>query len=222
MQQNDLILHQMVMMRKYITALVMYLAMAFAGQASQPVKIADPSEFGSRLAVMAASVNSIECRFEQSKYIDVLQRTVVSTGKFLFMKPGMVKMQYDAPLDYTIMIDGKTMKTISGGKTSSASASGNPVFGQIRDMMTSCMTGDISSLSGKFSITYFDGGKEYLVRLEPCSDMLKDYISGIELHFDKDTMRLDCLKMEEGGKDFTEYRFKDVRYNTIDDPSLFR
>lgn len=209
-------------MRKYIIATVMLLALAYGSRAAEPVRMADPSEFGRRLAAMAASVNSIESRFEQNKYIDVLQRTVTSAGKFLFMKPGMVRMQYDAPLDYTIMIDGETMKTITGGKTVSASASGNPMLGEIRDMMTSCMTGDISSLSGEFSISYFDDGNGYLVKLEPCSDLIKEYISGIELRFDKDTMGLDRLRMSEKGSDFTEYVFRDVRYNTLDDPSLFR
>lgn len=209
-------------MKKYILAVVMFLALAYGSRASEPARMADPSEFGRRLAAMAASVNSIESRFQQSKYIDVLQRTVTSTGRFMFMKPGMVKMQYDAPLDYTIIIDGDTMKTITGGKTTSASTSGNPMLGQIRDMMTSCMTGDISSLSGEFSISYFQDGDGYLVKLEPCSDLVKDYISGIELRFDKDTMRLDRLRMYEGGSDFTEYEFMDVRYNTLDDPSIFR
>lgn len=209
-------------MKKYILAVVMFLALACGSRASEPARMADPSEFGRRLAAMAASVNSIESRFQQSKYIDVLQRTVTSTGRFMFMKPGMVKMQYDAPLDYTIIIDGDTMKTITGGKTASASTSGNPMLGQIRDMMTSCMTGDISSLSGEFSISYFQDGDGYLVKLEPCSDLVKDYISGIELRFDKDTMRLDRLRMYEGGSDFTEYEFMDVRYNTLDDPSIFR
>lgn len=209
-------------MKKYILAVIMFLALASAGRASEPVKMADPSEFSRKLAAMAASVNSIESCFLQSKYIDVLQRTVTSTGKFLFMKPGMVKMQYDAPLDYTIIIDGVTMKTISGGKTTVASASGNPMLGQVSAMMTSCMTGDISTLSDEFTISYFDAGKEYLVRMEPCQEMIKDYISGIELRFDKDTMRLDKLRMIEKGADFTEYVFMDVSYNTLDDPSLFR
>lgn len=222
MQQISLVLHQMNIMKKYITALVIFLAMGAGSRASEPVRMADASEFGRRLAEMAASVSSIESRFEQSKYIEVLQRTVSSTGEFLFMKPGMVKMQYDAPLDYTVVIDGDNMKTIAGGKTVSASVAGNPMLGQIRDMMTSCMTGDISSLSREFTIEYFDGGGEYLVRMEPRSSMIKDYISGIELCFDKDTMRLDRLKMIEGGNDFTEYEFMDVRYNTLDDPSLFR
>lgn len=215
-------LHNMNIMKKYITAVAMFLSLALGTRASEPVRIADPSEFGRKLAEMTASVNSIESRFVQSKYIDVLQRTVTSTGVFLFMKPGMVRMQYDAPLDYTVIIDGKTMKTISEGKTTVASTSGNPMLSQVSDMMTSCMTGDISSLSEEFTISYFDAGKEYLVRMEPCLDMIKDYISGIELRFDKGTMRLDMLKMIERGEDFTEYEFRDVRYNTLDDPALFR
>lgn len=209
-------------MKKYILAVVMFLALAPVSRASEPVRMADPSEFGRKLAAMAASVNSIESRFLQSKYIDVLQRTVTTSGEFLFMKPGMVKMQYDAPLDYKIIIDGNTMKTIAGGKTTVASTSGNPMLGQVSAMMTSCMTGDISSLSDEFTISYFDAGEEYLVRMEPCQAMIKDYISGIELRFDKDTMRLDSLKMIEKGADFTEYGFTDVRYNTLDDPAIFR
>ena len=70
-------------MRKYISAAAAFLFSAAAlplfsaaGPAEEPVEITDLTEFNAGLEKMTSSVNSIDSRFEQRKYMDVLQRDV--------------------------------------------------------------------------------------------------------------------------------------------------
>ena len=80
-------------------------------------------------------------------------------------------------------------------------------------MMTACMTGDLSVLGSDFTVKHYEDGEQYLVVLVPENSFIKSYITKIELRFDRTTMSLDSLRMTEGGSDYTEYRFSDVKYN---------
>lgn len=207
-------------MRKYISAAAAFLFSAAAlplfsaaGPAEEPVEITDLTEFNAGLEKMTSSVNSIDSRFEQRKYMDVLQRDVVTSGTFSFVRPDKIRMQYDAPVDYAIVMDSESVTIISGGTENSTPVQGNPVFSQIRNMMTACMTGDLSVLGEDFTVKHYEDGAQYLVVLRPENSFIREYIAGMELRFDKETMALLSLKMMEDGADSTEYRFSDIKYN---------
>lgn len=207
-------------MRKYMIAAAasLFMAASFPLPASSasgdgPAEIADLTEFNAKLEKMTSSVNSIDSRFEQRKYMDVLQRDVVSCGSFSFVRPGKIKMEYDEPVDYTIVMDNKSVTIVSSGSENRTPIQGNPMFSQIQNMMTACMTGDLSVLGSDFTVKHYEDGEQYLVVLVPENSFIKSYITKIELLFDRTTMSLDSLRMTEGGSDYTEYRFSDVKYN---------
>lgn len=182
-------------------------------------EMTDIGEFESRLASVTGSLSSIESKFVQNKYMDVFQETVRSEGVFKFKSPDKISMKYISPVNYEIIINGDGMKMVSGGQDSKIT--GNPMFSQIRDMMAACMTGDLSGLSGSFSMSFYENGTTYMVKMSPVSPAVKNYVAGIEIRISKKDMSVERLRINENGTDYTEYVFTDKKYNTITDETCF-
>lgn len=185
------------------------------------VELDDVRGFEKRLEETAASIRTIDSRFVQRKYMDVLQKDMVSEGTFRYMAPDKVRMEYETPVQYVMVMNGDSMKTVSGGKENVMSNTGSPMFSQLRRLMTACMTGALGALNDNFKVRFFSGDGEYVLRLEPLDEFMKDYISMIEMHIDMKEMKLVRLRMNEGGTDYTEYLFSDIKYNTLEDEGIF-
>ena len=71
--------------------------------------MAQKTEFESRLAKEAQTVESIESDFTQVKYLDVFDEKVTSKGKFYYQKTHKICMEYFRPMDYLIVINGSKL-----------------------------------------------------------------------------------------------------------------
>lgn len=205
-------------MRK--TAVILtFLLVSFMAYGMTPVR--DKAAFEKKLAAEVSSVKSIDSRFVQEKYIDIFSETVSSGGYFKFMN-GKVRLEYSSPVDYLIIVNGGMIKIVSGGKETVMDASGNPMIGQIGEMITACMTGNISALASEFSLDYYEDASSYELVAIPADAVLKSYIRRIEILLDKNDFSVDSLKMYESETDYTLYRFTGKKFNTLDDEGVFR
>ena len=109
--------------------LLIYLSLFFLSIASihaqSMKKMAQKTEFESRLAKEAQTVESIESDFTQVKYLDVFDEKVTSKGKFYYQKTHKICMEYFRPMDYLIVINGSKLKIVSDGKKSIMNLSSN-------------------------------------------------------------------------------------------------
>jgi len=122
--------------------LLIYLSLFFLSIASTHAqgmkKMAQKTEFESRLAKEAQTVESIESDFTQVKYLDVFDEKVTSKGKFYYQKTHKICMEYFRPMDYLIVINGSKLKIVSDGKKSIMNLSSNKMMAQMQDMLTAC------------------------------------------------------------------------------------
>ena len=122
--------------------LLIYLSLFFLSIASihaqSMKKMAQKTEFESRLAKEAQTVESIESDFTQVKYLDVFDEKVTSKGKFYYQKSNKICMEYFRPMDYLIVINGSKLKIVSDGKKSIMNLSSNKMMAQMQDMLTAC------------------------------------------------------------------------------------
>lgn len=183
--------------------------------------MADIKGFEARLAREAASMQSIESSFVQEKYMEVFDRKIRSAGTFSYMRGGKVRLQYDTPVKYLIVMNGGKLKIVADGKTNVVNVGSNALMQQMQGMITACMVGDLAKLSGDYRLEYAENASQYVVKIHPLKPEVKAYLHAIDICFDKRDMSVDRLRMAETAKNYTEYTFSHKKFNTLKDESRF-
>lgn len=178
-------------------------------------------DFERRLKDESSKLQTIESDFKQIKYLDVFDEEIESTGKFYYKKLNKIRMQYNKPLDYLIVINGETLKIRADKKTSTTDLGKNKMMLQVQEMIAGCMIGDLSGLTKSYSVNYFENKEHYLLKLVPKNASIKAYIFGIEMLISKQDMSVDRLKISETETDFTVYFFVNKKLNKSIDDAIF-
>lgn len=179
------------------------------------------ADFEKRLKDESAKLQTIESDFKQIKYLDVFDEEIESTGRFYYKKLNKIRMEYNKPLDYLIVIDGETLKIRSDNKTSKTDLSKNKMMLQVQEMIAGCMIGNLSGLTKSYTVDYFESNTSYLLKLTPKNASIKAYIYRIEMVISKRDMSVDRLKISETESDFTVYFFTNKKINQSINDAIF-
>lgn len=206
---------------KTLTVTLLALFFATASLQAQMNPLSDMNEFSQRLTTEATALQSIESSFTQEKYLDVFDEKIVSQGQFYYKKENKICMQYNSPLDYLIVINGTKLKIVSDGKKSIMNLGANKMMSQVQDMLTACMVGDLSKLSGHYELSYFEDKQYYLVKIKPISKAMQAYVAAIDIYLDKKDMSVHRLRLSETATNYTEYTFRNKKFNALTDEKIF-
>jgi len=191
---------------------------AFAQSEMKPMSSSDAETFKKNLAVEVQKVNSIESDFTQIKHMTALAGDITSKGKFYYQKEDKVSLDYTTPVKYQIVINGSKIKMVSNGKTNVFDVSTNVLMKEMKDVISSCMTGNLQAMEKNYKLEYYQDSKEYLVKVFPTTDAAKAIIDGVDIYFDKNNLMVTRMRMNEASKDkktkdYTEYQFSNAKLN---------
>jgi outer membrane lipoprotein-sorting protein len=112
------------------------------------------------------------------------------------------------------------MKT--GENTTTTKISSNPMLRNLSTILSACVVGDFAQMIRGFSIQVQSQAKQWVVIMTPQRGKAASKISQIVLHFDRETMSLNTLKMVEKSGDYTMYGFSNKQFNVAIDGKLFK
>lgn len=165
------------------------------------------SRFAEELARESSSINAIESRFEQVRVMQILADEVSRSGNFTYRRPDHISLDFVGG-DYIRMTSTAfTMRV--GGHEQQVRIQSNPMLRELKRILSACMMGDVESLQQGFTMTITEQPTQYWVTLTPRKGRMAARMAAIKMTFDKETMTLDELKMEERSGDYTAYRFFD-------------
>lgn len=195
--------------------------LSLSAVASEPVEV-DPAEgFAARLRDKCAQIESIECRFVQTRRMAMLRDEVRSEGNFYYRREnGGIALVFDEPKGDMIVLGQSKFKIVADGRKSVVGVNSNPMLRRMQGMFEACMSGDAAALSAGGEVRYFDCGDSYRVEIVPAG-RARNTIKRIVLGFDKRTMTLSTLSMEEASGDELSYVFSDKKFDTEIDGSHF-
>ena len=174
--------------------------------------VSDPTELKQGIEKMAQNTSTIQASFTQNKYLSILSKKLVSNGSLYFKKPQHVKWAYEKPYEYVIVLDGKQISISDEGKVNTFDVSSSKVFQQVNSLIVSSVRGDILQ-EDQFNISYFKSGASYVAKLVPKDANIKEYLSEIEVHFNKEDFSVDQLLMIEPSGDYTDITFNNKKLN---------
>ncbi len=189
---------------------------------AQRTAIADVGAFRQRLSAENRQVKSIESDFTQYKVMEIMEKPLVSSGKFYFRNDDKIRMDYLQPEAYLIVLDGQKIKIEAGGKKNVYDTSSNQIASAMQSMLSACLFGDIDEKnSAAYNMSAFETSENYQVEIEPRNKRMKKYIQKIEVVFSKKDLSVDQLTVWESSSDFTRQVFTNKKFNLSLSDQLF-
>lgn len=177
-------------------------------------------QFERELKLKNESVSSIKCHFVQTRDMSVLQNVVRKEGTFYFQRPGNMLLSFNDG-DYIKMTE-EWFEMKTGENTTTTKISSNPMLRNLSTILSACVVGDFAQMIRGFSIQVQSQAKQWVVIMTPQRGKAASKISQIVLHFDRETMSLNTLKMVEKSGDYTMYGFSNKQFNVAIDSKLFK
>ncbi|MVT11791.1 LolA family protein [Chitinophaga tropicalis] len=174
--------------------------------------VADVTAFKQQFAKASQATQSIQSDFVQEKNLSMLSDKIVSKGKFWFKKENKVRMEYQQPSYYLLVMNGKDIKTKDGRKESRVSAKGNKLFEQINRITVDCVQGNVVN-NADFNTHILENTQFYLLEMTPVNKALAQYFKSIHLLVDKKDYSVSKIEMYEAGGDDTSISFQHKQLN---------
>lgn len=208
-------------MRKTIF-LILILVTGLITKAQYPgyTAVADMAKFKTTFAAAAQKTNSIKADFTQDKNLSMLSEKITSKGNFWFKKDSRVRMEYNQPFKYLMILNKDKAYIKDGQKESKVSTSSNKMFKQINKIMIDCMQGTALD-NTDFKTRVFENKTNALVELTPVAKGMKTMFKSINVIVDKKDFSVVSIQMQELSGDNTIMRFTNKELNVAIPDNLF-
>jgi outer membrane lipoprotein-sorting protein len=182
--------------------------------------VADIAAFKTQFTAAAQHTQTIKSDFVQEKTLSLLSEKITSKGKFWFKKDNLVRMEYNQPFQYLVIINNNNVFVKDGQKENKISTKSNKLFQQINRMMVDCVQGTALN-NPDFKVAVFESAQGYLVELSPVAKGLKDYFKNINIIISRKDYSVNKLEMYEQSGDNTVINFINKELNTVIADALF-
>ena len=182
--------------------------------------LTDIAKFKNEFSTATQKTLTIKSTFVQEKNLSMLSEKIISKGKFWFKKDNLVRMEYNQPFQYLMIINKDKVFVKDGQKENKVSARSNKLFQQVNKIMIDCMQGTTLN-NPDFKTRMFENKGSYLVELVPVVKGLKELFKNINVVVDKKDYSASSIEMQEVGGDNTIIRFANRELNTNISDALF-
>ena len=166
------------------------------------------------------SSNTIDADFVQEKKVDILEKMIVSKGKFFFKQKNSLRLEYTSPSYYLVVMAAGKMLIKDGDKKTKIDGKGSKMFSQIQNVMAGVLGGQMTN-NRDFNYELYKGETNYKIRLFPQTGAIKDLLKEVEFITNKTTLKALSMTMFERSGDVTVMKFKNVKMNTPIDDKVF-
>jgi len=195
------------------------LAMVFGFTYSTGSEYGIQEEFLKKFKEANQNMTSIESDFTQKHVMQIMDEPIISTGKFYYKKPNLMKWDQRTPSPYYFIVSGDKVIKFDGKKRKELSVN-NPQVSYFKNFIMSTVDGSIFQ-SKQFEYIYATKGDYYHVVLTPKDKNMLKRIDKIMLTFNNSTLALTELILMEAGGDKMNITFTNQQFNSISDNSIF-
>ncbi|HMJ45765.1 MAG TPA: outer membrane lipoprotein carrier protein LolA [Ferruginibacter sp.] len=180
----------------------------------------DPVKFKTDFAIATKNAISIKSDFVQVKNLKMLSEKITSKGKFWYKKESQVRMEYNEPFQYLMIVNKDKVFVKDGQKENKINVRSNKLFQQINKIMVDCMQGTTLD-NPDFKTRIFENKNTSLVELTPVIKSLQKLFRSITVIVDKKDYSVISIEMLEVSGDNTIIRFTNKELNAAIPDALF-
>ena len=201
-----------------------FIYMGIVNSLAQPTGysfVKDTMTLKKNLADAALKTKTIQSDFIQEKNLSVMSEKIITKGLFYFKRENLLRWEYTEPFKYLIIMNKDKIFIKDENKENKYDMKSNKMFQDINKMVIGSVQGKILN-TGEFKYQFYQNEKFYLVVLKPQTKNLKNYLSTINIYFDKIKYGVTKLNMEELSGDYTNILFNNRIENAeIKDEKFF-
>lgn len=182
--------------------------------------IANQNEVKARFVECAKNMRTIKSDFTQEKYLAYLSSTVVSKGKLWYKKESHLRWEYVDPFNYIVLVNGDNVTIKDNNNTSAYKNNPNKTFQELNKILAGSVSGTLID-NPDFEFDVAQNAVNFRIILKPKTQESKAVFTSIELLFDKKTMAISSLKMNEPDGNFIRLTFNQLQLNLLIDDHVF-
>lgn len=145
------------------------------------------------------------------KHSSAVKKNGSSKGSFYMKKPNKVSIIVDGGKDKLIM-NGTTFTMVKGGKKHVTDSKKNVQFATFQTVFQSILSGGSTDITKLAGVNVIKNGQHLTITIIPDSKK-KMMFSSFVLVLDTKTSEIKSLRMNERGKNYTEYLFSNFSFN---------
>lgn len=199
---------------------VIVLSNTLKAQPAGYVAVSDQPKFTEQFTAIAKKTETIKSDFVQDKNLSMLSEKITSKGKFWFKKENLLRMEYEKPFEYLMILNKDNLYIKDGKKESRVSVKSNKIFQQINKIIVGCVQGAVFD-SPDFRMKAYENRGTYLVELQPVTKTLKDFFKDIDIIIDRKDYSVTTIVMNENSGDNTTLHFINRELNSPIPDALF-
>ena len=208
------------MNRMLFTILILVAGYSAKAQYAGYNPVADLAKFKTAFSAATQKTASVKADFTQDKNLSMLSEKITSKGNFWFKKDSRVRMEYNQPFKYLMILNKDKVYVKDGQKESRVSTKSNKMFQQINKIMIDCMQGTMLE-NADFKTRIFENKNSTLVELTPVAKGMKELFKSINVIVDKKDYSVLSIEMNELSGDNTIMRFTNKELNASIPDILF-
>lgn len=192
---------------------VLFMALGLFATAQTPLSEAQSNEIMASLTKTASSMQTMQCRFVQSKTMSMLAEPSVSEGKMYFASPDRLRWEYVKPYAFALVVNGERIVKVTDGQAEALDGNSGRMYQGITSMIMSSASGKKLFDATTFDIVLYDDGAYWKAEMTPKRRDMKRMFSQLVFHFDKKTQVIDHVEFLDPKGDNTVIRFEEIRLN---------
>ena len=135
----------------------------------------------SQLFEMLAKERPGRVKFEERKYLALLERPLESSGELSFTPPHTLEKRTVSPKAERVVIDRERLTIERAGKTYSMGLRENPAVAVLVESIRSTLAGDLASLTRTYSAGLDGDAAAWKLKLRPLDPSLATLVERIEI-----------------------------------------
>lgn len=168
----------------------------------------------------AKEIKSLTTDFVQQKHMTFLSEPIETSGNMVFEAPDKLLWKYTKPYNYSIVFKENKVLINNEGSINTVEVGNNKTFEKINQLIVGSVSGNLFD-DDEFTISYFKSETFNSAIFIPKTSSIKEYISRLELYFDKKNTSITEVKLIEPSEDFTHIVFKNKKTNIHLDENTF-
>ncbi len=201
---------------------VLFVAFGLFASAQTQLSEVQSKEIMASLTEAASSMQTMQCRFVQSKTMAMLAEPSVSEGTMHFVSPDRLRWEYTKPYAFALVVNDERIVKVTDGQVEVLEGNAGRMYQGIVSMIMGSASGKMLFDATAFDIVMFDDDAFWKAEMTPKRRDMKRMFSQLVFHFDKKTQAIDHVEFVEPKGDKTLIRFVDVRLNGAIDDTFFK
>lgn len=204
------------MMKRYLLICVLSL-LSFISMAQAPQQ----SEIINQINEASVQMQSLECDFVQTKFLSILDDTMVSEGKMYYQQANKLRWEYVSPYTYTFILNDNQVLLKNDNRADVIDVNQNKIFKEIARMMMNSIVGTCLSDEKSFKTSVEFTGKDWVATLIPQKRDMKQMWNKLLLHINPEMKVVYKVEMHEPSGDYTIIDLINIKTNNQISPAIF-